>query len=53
MSIRTYRDLEAWQAGMDVVQQIYEVTKRFPADERFGLTAQLRRAAQLAHLSIT
>jgi len=45
MSIKTYRDLDAWQAGMDVVQQIYQVTKRFPADERFGLTAQLRRAA--------
>jgi hypothetical protein len=45
MSTKTYRDLDAWQAGMDVVQQIYRVTKRFPADERFGLTAQLRRAA--------
>jgi four helix bundle protein len=45
MSIKTYRDLDAWQAGLDVVQQIYQVTKRFPVDERFGLTAQLRRAA--------
>ena len=30
---------------MDLVEQIYVVSKRFPADERFGLTAQIRRAA--------
>jgi four helix bundle protein len=45
MSIKTYRDLEAWQAGMDVVEQVYAMTKTFPVDERFGLSAQVRRAA--------
>ena len=30
---------------MDLVEQIYAVSKRFPADERFGLTSQIRRAA--------
>jgi four helix bundle protein len=45
MPIKTYRDLEAGQAGMDVVQHIYETTRRFPQHERFGLTSQLRRAA--------
>ena len=30
---------------MDVVEQVYVTTKLFPADERFGLSAQLRRAA--------
>jgi four helix bundle protein len=45
MKIKTYRDLEAWQLGMDLVQQIYELTRTFPREEAFGLTSQLRRAA--------
>jgi four helix bundle protein len=45
MSIKTYRDLEAWQAAMTVVEHVYAATKQFPSDERFGLVAQLRRAA--------
>ena len=43
--MRTYRDLEAWQVGMSLVERCYGVTATFPGDERFGLTAQLRRAA--------
>ncbi len=43
--IRNYRDLAVWQRGMDIALAVYEVTKSFPADERFGLTSQLRRAA--------
>jgi four helix bundle protein len=41
---RSYRDLVAWQKGMRFVAQIYEVTQRFPPEERYGLTNQLRRA---------
>jgi four helix bundle protein len=43
--IRNYRDLAVWQRGMDIALAVYEVTKSFPDDERFGLTSQLRRAA--------
>jgi len=43
--IQTYRDLEVWQFGMTLVERCYTETKRFPVDERYGLTAQLRRAA--------
>ena len=43
--VGSYRDLEVWQRGMDLVERVYALTKPFPADERFGLTAQLRRAA--------
>ena len=43
--IRNYRDLAVWQRGMDITLGVYQVTKDFPADERFGLTSQLRRAA--------
>ena len=47
--IRTFRDLHAWQAGMDAVALAYELTADFPRDERFGLVSQMRRAS----LSIT
>src|SRR5438046_1772110 len=40
-----YRELIAWQRAMDLVQAVYSVTRRFPADELYGLTNQLRRAA--------
>ena len=40
-----YRDSIAWQKSMELSVLMYKVTARFPADERFGLTNQLRRAA--------
>jgi len=43
--IRNYRDLTVWQLGMDIAVRVYEVTRDFPADKKFGLTSQLRRAA--------
>lgn len=43
--IRTFRDLIAWQRGMDVARAIYRTTEAMPSGERFGLTSQMRRAA--------
>jgi four helix bundle protein len=43
--VRSYRDLDAWQLAMDTVIATYRISRAFPADERFGLTAQVRRAA--------
>ncbi len=43
--IHSYKDLIVWQKSMDLVTEIYAVTGKFPADERFGLTSQMRRAA--------
>jgi four helix bundle protein len=40
-----YRDLLVWQKAIEVAERIYNVTKRFPTNERFGLTSQMRRAA--------
>jgi four helix bundle protein len=40
-----YEKLDVWKYGMDLVTEIYRVTKSFPSDERFGLTSQLRRAS--------
>ena len=43
--VTSYRDLDVWQVGMDLVLDCYAVTGQFPAHERFGLTSQTRRAA--------
>src|SRR5262245_44363545 len=43
--IQSYRDLDVWQLAMDIVVATYRVSQRFPPEERFGLTAQVRRAA--------
>ena len=43
--INTFRDLVAWQKAMDLTREIYKATSKMPADERFGLTNQMRRAA--------
>jgi four helix bundle protein len=41
----SFRDLKVWQAAMMLVEEIYRASAVFPRDERFGLTAQIRRAA--------
>jgi len=45
MAIHSYRDLQAWQLGMAFVVDIYTITTKLPLEERYGLTAQMRRAA--------
>ena len=44
-TVRSYSDLIAWQKAVKLVTEIYRVSKRFPSEELFGLTSQLRRAA--------
>ena len=43
--IHHFRQLEAWQEAHKLVLMVYQVTKGFPGDERFGLVSQMRRAA--------
>jgi four helix bundle protein len=45
MPILTYRDLDVWKQGMELVEECYKLTASFPRSELFGLTAQMRRAA--------
>jgi four helix bundle protein len=45
MADRSFRALNVWQVAMSLVEDVYRVTALFPSDERFGLTAQIRRAA--------
>jgi four helix bundle protein len=43
--IQSYRDLRVWREAMLFAEMCYRHTRGFPPDERFGLTAQIRRAA--------
>ncbi len=43
--IKSFVDLRVWQEAHVLVINIYNSTKQFPEEERFGLTNQLRRAA--------
>ncbi len=42
---RSFEDVIAWQKAHDFVLLVYKTTKKFPDDEKFGLTSQFRRAA--------
>lgn len=42
---RHYKELLVWQKGIVLAKLVYRLTQRFPAEERFGLTSQMRRAA--------
>src|SRR5215212_8199678 len=44
-NVSSYRDLLVWRKGIDLVKSVYLISQTFPADERFGLTTQVRRAA--------
>ena len=43
--MNTYKDLTVWQKSIELVTEIYELTKKFPKEEIYGLTSQIRRAA--------
>ena len=42
--IRNFTDLNAWRTGHELVLEIYKITRKFPREELFALTVQLRRA---------
>ena len=42
---KNFFELEVWKLGHRFVLEIYELTKKFPKEEQFGITSQIRRAA--------
>ena len=42
---KTHKDLEVWKKSIDLVKTTYKLTKKFPEDEKYCLTQQMRRAA--------
>jgi len=45
MKIKSYKDLNIWKRSIELVEDIYKITKNFPKEEIYGLTNQLRRSA--------
>jgi four helix bundle protein len=43
--IKNFQDLRIWQKGIEVVKDLYLLTKKFPKEELYGLTSQMRRSA--------
>ncbi len=43
--MKTHRDLEVWKKSIDLVVQIYSITKNFPTTEKFGLISQMQRCS--------
>jgi four helix bundle protein len=42
---RSYQDLVVWQKGIALAKLVYGLTQSFPSEEKFGIVAQMRRAA--------
>ncbi len=43
--IKSFKDLKIWQKGIEIVKDVYDITKSFPKEELYGLTSQMRRCA--------
>lgn len=48
----SFEELRVYKKSLDLIDEVYEITKDFPNDERFGLTSQYRRAAVSIALNI-
>lgn len=44
--IRSYKELRVYQAAIEAAMRVFEITKRFPMDERFSMVDQMRRASR-------
>jgi four helix bundle protein len=42
--VENHKDLDVWKEAIELVLDIYEITKSFPKEEVYGLTSQIRRA---------
>jgi hypothetical protein len=43
--IKSFRDLDVWRLGKEIVLEVYQASKTFPKEEQYGLVNQMRRAA--------
>lgn len=44
MAVQSFRDLRVWQSAMDLVVEVYELTRTLPQSEVYGISSQLQRA---------
>src|SRR6266566_9141324 len=45
-SIRSYKELRVYQAAIDAAMRIFEITKRFPTEEKYSMVDQIRKASR-------
>ncbi|MDH5399879.1 MAG: four helix bundle protein [Cyclobacteriaceae bacterium] len=43
--MHNFRELKVWQKSIEMVKNVYQITRNFPGEEQFGLVQQLRRAS--------
>jgi len=43
--LKNYKELNVWQKSYELCLKIYQITAKFPNEERYGLTSQIRRSA--------
>jgi len=53
MSVKPHKNLEAWKQGIQLTKLAYSSCEKLPVEEKFGITAQLKRAALSIPLNIT
>jgi four helix bundle protein len=44
-NMQSYKNLEAWKKSMQLVKEVYLLVKKFPKEELYGLTSQIKRAS--------
>src|SRR4030042_1284291 len=45
MKVKDYKDLKVWQKGIEIVDKVYALTAKFPKEELYGLTLQMRKGS--------
>ena len=45
MKVKSYKELDIWKKGIEIVDRIYEITEDFPRKELYSLTSQMQRSA--------
>ena len=43
--MHNFKELQVWQRGIDIAQNVYQLTSSFPSEEKFGIISQIRRCA--------
>lgn len=43
--MQSFKDFDCWKVGIELLREVYVLSSRLPAEERFGLTSQVRRAS--------
>lgn len=45
MKVKDYKELIVWQKAIELVFEVYRITKLFPSEEKYGLSSQMQRAS--------